>query len=141
MITQDPLQPPSPVTSDISSDSEKDTTRVFFGPFRSPEKRFAAIAVIPDPELGDIIPISSQGVDEQLAQGLKSSSPSSSTCSEEIMDVERLVALVEEPVGGSEGDVLPDYDGESSKDRSVAICAERYFRTIFCACQQTSACS
>lgn len=114
MITQDALQPPTPLSDTSADESDKDTTRVYF---KTPEKRFAAVVAIPDPEPDSALPV--QGSSEQLGQKPVSPTLSTSTCSDEFMDVERLVGLVEERVEGEgieSGTIheteVPDDDGE-----------------------------
>lgn len=120
MIEQNTIQPPSPTASDTSDDVyNQDNARVHFGPFKTPEKRLAAIVAVPDPEVDNVRPASSI---EQSGQRSRSLSPSTSTASDEIMDVERLVGLGEEQeerdrrmnIGTPEPSGLPYDDGESN---------------------------
>lgn len=60
--------------------------RVYFGPFQTPEKRFTAIATIPDPEPTGLHP----SQDVVIRPGTRSGSPSSSAS---IMDVEKLLEV------------------------------------------------
>ncbi|KAJ3571881.1 hypothetical protein NP233_g3453 [Leucocoprinus birnbaumii] len=131
MITQDTLQPRSPVTSVTSGDeSDQDTTRVYFGSLKTPEKRFAAIAAIPDPAHDSLSTPPSR--DRLEASESKPGSPalSTSTCSDEFMDVERLVALTEQEEEGSGDTDVPQESGLPEDDEPSAVLASRLLRAL-----------
>jgi hypothetical protein len=96
-----------------------DTTRVYFGPFQTPEKRFTAIAAIPDPEPAGL----HSAQDGVIRARKRSDSPSSfaSTNSNEIMDVEKLLGVAKSEHDDNDTDMatppasgIPDDNGESS---------------------------
>lgn len=93
MMTQGTLQSP-PNTS--GEESDKDITGVYFGAFETPEKRFARIAMVSDTahHASSSTPI--RDLLELSDQKLSSPALSISTCSDDLMNVERLAGLVEE---------------------------------------------
>ncbi len=124
MITPETARPSTPTTSDTSNDEySEDTTRIYFGPFKSPEKRFAAVVAVPDPTLGHTQDASSHDIAEESSQRSSSLSPVTSTGSDDIASVESLVGFSKDQLEDeSNGEPtvatplashFPDDDGES----------------------------
>lgn len=131
IITQDALHSQTPVISDASGDdSEEDTARVYFGPFKTPEKQFTAVVAIPDPARDSVSTTPSQNLPEPSGQSPPSPTPSTSTCSDEFMDVERLVGLVEGRKETQADTRMPQEPSLPEDDEPSAVLASRLLRAL-----------
>ncbi|KAF9451047.1 hypothetical protein P691DRAFT_409806 [Macrolepiota fuliginosa MF-IS2] len=132
MIAQDAERPPSPTISGTSNgEYNQDTARDHFGPFQTPEQRFTAIVAISDPNFDNVHTLPLQDALGQSGRRSRSSSPSTSTASDEIMDVERLVGLGEDQGDGAGIDVgTPQPGGLPDGDEPSSALASRLLRAL-----------